>query len=290
MTENLSHLTAPDTPLAIIGLGYVGLPLAVEFGRHRPVVGFDINAGRIAELQAGHDSTLEVEPPQLAEAIQLQFSSHAADLKACQVFIVTVPTPVDQANRPDLTPLIKASETVGKALKPGDVVRASNGKTIEVINTDAEGRLVLADAIVRALEDEPDYLIDTATLTGAQMVALGTRTPGVMGTRDFRNRVAELSRAAGENGWAMPMPTELRADLSSRVADMANVTPHRNGGMLAAAIYLKEFVPTGQAWAHLDIAGPAFNSGGPWGYSPKGGTGVPVRTLIAVIEDIAATG
>jgi leucyl aminopeptidase len=176
------------------------------------------------------------------------------------------------------------------AQRPGDVLTQYGGTTIEVLNTDAEGRLVLADAIVRALEDEPDYLIDTATLTGAQMVALGTRTPGVMGTRDFRNRVAELSRAAGENGWAMPMPTELRADLSSRVADMANVTPHRNGGMLAAAIYLKEFVPTGQAWAHLDIAGPAFNSGGPWGYSPKGGTGVPVRTLIAVIEDIAATG
>ena len=111
-----------DARIAIIGLGYVGMPLAVEFGKHRPVLGFDINTARIAELQAGHDSTLEVEPPQLAEASQLQFSSHAADLNACQVFIVTVPTPVDQANRPDLTPLIKASETVGKALKPGDVV------------------------------------------------------------------------------------------------------------------------------------------------------------------------
>ncbi len=108
--------------IAIIGLGYVGLPLAVEFGKLRPVLGFDINAARIAELQSGHDSTLEVEPQDLATASKLQFSSHPADLKACQVFIVTVPTPVDQANRPDLTPLIKASETVGKALKPGDVV------------------------------------------------------------------------------------------------------------------------------------------------------------------------
>ena len=176
------------------------------------------------------------------------------------------------------------------AQRPGDVLTQYGGKTIEVLNTDAEGRLILADAIVRALEDEPDYLIDTATLTGAQMVALGTRTPGVMGSRDFRDRVAELSRAVGEEGWAMPMPTELRADLNSRVADMANITPHRNGGMLAAAIYLKEFVPTEQSWAHLDIAGPAFNSGGPWGYQPKGATGVPVRTLIRVIEDIAETG
>ncbi len=108
--------------IAIIGLGYVGLPLAVEFGKHRPVLGFDINQARIAELQAGRDSTLEVEPPDLAAARQLQFSSNAADLRACQVFIVTVPTPVDQANRPDLTPLVKASETVGKALKAGDVV------------------------------------------------------------------------------------------------------------------------------------------------------------------------
>ena len=111
-----------NAQIAIVGLGYVGLPLAVEFGKHRPVLGFDINTARIAELQAGHDSTLEVEPPQLAEARHLQFASDAEALKSCQVFIVTVPTPVDQANRPDLTPLIKASETVGKALKPGDVV------------------------------------------------------------------------------------------------------------------------------------------------------------------------
>ncbi len=176
------------------------------------------------------------------------------------------------------------------AQRPGDVLTQYGGKTIEVLNTDAEGRLILADAIVRALEDDPDYLIDTATLTGAQMVALGTRTPGVMGTREFRDLVAERSRAVGENGWAMPLPTELRADLSSRVADMANVTAHKYGGMLSAATYLKEFVPAGQAWVHVDIAGPAFNSGGPWGYTPKGGTGVPVRSLIAVIERIAETG
>ena len=108
--------------IAIIGLGYVGLPLAAEFGKQRPVLGFDINTARIAELQEGRDSTLEVDTQELAAASQLRFSSHTGDLQACQVFIVTVPTPVDQANRPDLTPLIKASETVGKALKPGDVV------------------------------------------------------------------------------------------------------------------------------------------------------------------------
>lgn len=174
------------------------------------------------------------------------------------------------------------------AQRPGDVLTQYGGKTVEVLNTDAEGRLILADAIVRACEDDPDYLIDTATLTGAQMVALGTRTPGVMGTDAFRDRVAEVSRAVGESGWAMPFPEELRADLDSRVADLANITNHRWGGMMSAGIFLREFVAEGVEWAHVDIAGPAFNTGGPWGYTGKGGTGVPVRTIFAVLEEIAA--
>lgn len=178
----------------------------------------------------------------------------------------------------------------GTAQRPGDVLTQYGGMTVEVLNTDAEGRLVLADAIVRACEDDPDYLIDTATLTGAQMVALGTRTPGVMGTEEFRDRVAALSQEVGENAWAMPLPTELRGDLKSRVADIANVTNHRWGGMLAAGLYLKEFVPSDVAWAHIDIAGPAFNTGGAWGYTPKGGTGVPVRTIARVLEDIGEKG
>ncbi|MGN2640423.1 leucyl aminopeptidase [Nocardia takedensis] len=174
------------------------------------------------------------------------------------------------------------------AQRPGDVLTQYGGTTVEVLNTDAEGRLILADAIVRASEDSPEYLIDVATLTGAQMVALGTRTPGVMGTDAFRDRVARISREVGEHGWAMPLPAELRSDLNSKIADLANVAPHRWGGMLSAALFLKEFVPEGVQWAHLDVAGPAYNTGGPFGYIGKGGTGVPVRTLIAVIEDIAA--
>ncbi|WP_306359180.1 leucyl aminopeptidase [Nocardia sp. CC227C] len=174
------------------------------------------------------------------------------------------------------------------AQRPGDVLTQYGGTTVEVINTDAEGRLILADAMVRAGEDEPDYLIDVATLTGAQMVALGTRTPGVMGTEEFRDRVARLSQRVGENGWPMPLPAELRADLNSKIADLANVTNHRWGGMLSAGLFLKEFVADGLQWAHVDIAGPSYNTGGPFGYTPKGGTGVPVRTLIATIEDIAA--
>lgn len=114
---NLSNAT-----VAIIGLGYVGLPLAVEFGKRRPVIGFDINQARIEELQAGQDSTLEVTPDALKGAHQLRFSSRLEDLRDCQVFIVTVPTPVDNVNRPDMTPLVKASETVGKVLPQGAIV------------------------------------------------------------------------------------------------------------------------------------------------------------------------
>lgn len=108
--------------IAIIGLGYVGLPLAVEFGKNRPVLGFDINQRRIGELQSGQDHTLECSTDELTEAVQLSYSSQLDELKVCQIFIVTVPTPVDQANRPDMTPLVKASETVGKVLKVGDIV------------------------------------------------------------------------------------------------------------------------------------------------------------------------
>lgn len=111
-----------DINLAVIGLGYVGLPLAVEFGKKRTVVGFDINQPRIAALQAGHDSTLEVSNEELAQAAQLSYTSNMDDLKNCNVFIVTVPTPIDDFKRPDLTPLIKASETIGQVLKKGDIV------------------------------------------------------------------------------------------------------------------------------------------------------------------------
>ena len=120
MTDSMPDLA--QTRIAIIGLGYVGLPLAVEFGKQRPVLGFDINTTRVQELSGGKDSTLEVEPEELAQAAHLQFSHDAQDLASCGVFIVTVPTPIDAANRPDLTPLIKASETVGKALRRGAVV------------------------------------------------------------------------------------------------------------------------------------------------------------------------
>jgi len=176
------------------------------------------------------------------------------------------------------------------AQRPGDVLTQYGGTTVEVLNTDAEGRLVLADAIVRACEDNPDYLIETSTLTGAQTVALGARIPGVMGSEEFRDRVAEISQQVGENGWPMPLPDELKDDLKSTVADLANVSGQRYAGMLVAGVFLREFVADGVSWAHIDVAGPAYNTGSPWGYTPKGATGVPARTMFAVLEDIAEKG
>ena len=176
----------------------------------------------------------------------------------------------------------------GAAIRPSDVLTMYGGRTVEVLNTDAEGRLVLADAIVAACEENPDLLIDTATLTGAQLVALGNRTSAVMANSDpLRAAVVETAESAGEAMWPMPLPDELRKSMDSSVADIANMGD-RYGGMLVAGLFLREFVADGVPWAHLDIAGPAFNEGEPYGYTPKGGTGASVRTLVAVAERLAA--
>ncbi|MBG6218069.1 leucyl aminopeptidase [Arthrobacter sp. CAN_A6] len=179
----------------------------------------------------------------------------------------------------------------GTAQRPEDVLTIFGGRTVEVLNTDAEGRLVLADGLAAASEEAPDAIIDIATLTGAQMIALGNRVSGVMGDDGVRDAVKAAADRAGEQFWPMPLPEELRASLDSQVADIANIG-ERNGGMMTAAVFLREFV--GQVdgekipWAHLDIAGPAFNEGSAYGYTPKSGTGVGVRTLLAYIEDVLA--
>ncbi|HTY29683.1 MAG TPA: leucyl aminopeptidase, partial [Mycobacterium sp.] len=215
-----------------------------------------------------------------------------SDMGGAAAVIATVVLAAQQGLPIDVTATVPMAENMpsSTAQRPGDVLTQYGGITVEVLNTDAEGRLILADAIVRACEDKPDYLIETSTLTGAQTVALGSRTPGVMGTDEFRDRVAALSQREGENAWAMPLPEELKDDLKSSVADLANVSSQRFAGMLVAGVYLREFVADGVQWAHIDIAGPAYNTSGPWGYTPKGGTGVPTRTMFAVLEDIAANG
>ncbi|TXR52780.1 leucyl aminopeptidase [Quadrisphaera setariae] len=179
----------------------------------------------------------------------------------------------------------------GTAQRPSDVLTTYGGRTVEVLNTDAEGRLVMADALVAAGEEQPDALVDVATLTGAQVVALGSRVSAVMGDDLLRTAVLAAAERAGEQFWPMPLPEELRASLDSPVADIANIGD-RNGGMLVAGLFLREFVPAGPdgeriPWAHLDIAGPAFNEHGPHGYTGKGGTGHAVRTLVALAEDLA---
>jgi leucyl aminopeptidase len=175
----------------------------------------------------------------------------------------------------------------GTAQRPSDVITIRGGKTVEVLNTDAEGRLVLADGLVAAGEENPDVILDIATLTGAQMVALGNRVSAVMGTDTTRAAVVEAATGSGEQFWPMPLPVELRASMDSPVADIANMG-ERFGGMLVAGLFLKEFAGD-FPWAHLDIAGPSFNEGSAHGYTPVGGTGVGVRTLLSFLEAHAAS-
>jgi leucyl aminopeptidase len=175
----------------------------------------------------------------------------------------------------------------GNAIRPSDVLKIYGGKTVEVLNTDAEGRLVLADALVRAAEEAPDAIVDVATLTGAQVLALGHRTAAVMANDpEFRTQVESAAERAGEDLWPMPLPAHLRKSMDSDVADIANMG-ERMGGMLVAGLFLKEFVGEGTPWAHLDIAGPAYNTVAPYGYTPKGGTGYAVRTLVQLAQDAA---
>jgi len=174
------------------------------------------------------------------------------------------------------------------ATRPSDIITMYGGKTIEVLNPDAEGRLVLGDALVKAQENKKlDGIIDVATLTGAQVIALGTRTSAIMtNNQDFSDQFFAISKSVGEAFWPMPLPVELRASLDSPVADMANVG-ERMGNMMVAGLFLKEFIAPELPWLHLDIAGPAYNQGEPYGYTPVGGTGIALRSLVALAQSAA---
>jgi leucyl aminopeptidase len=227
---------------------------------------------------------LSLKPAKSMETMKSDMSGAAAVLGAMQA-IATLGLPVRVVG------YLAIAENMpsGSAQRPSDVLTIFGGTTVEVTNTDAEGRLVLADALAASAADAPDVLIDVATLTGAQIVALGPLVGGVMSNDDgLRDAVVDAARRAGEAMWPMPLPAELAKGLESAVADLVNLPPDgRGGGMLVAGLFLQEFVPSGVRWAHLDIAGPAFNESGPHGYTPKGGTGAATRALVQIAQDMA---
>ena len=169
------------------------------------------------------------------------------------------------------------------AIKPGDVLKARNGKTMEVLNTDAEGRLVLADGLSLAVEDKVDAIVDIATLTGAVVVALGRDISGLFANNDaFAAQVLQASERAGESMWRLPMPPSYRRHIDSEVADMKNIGMPGQAGSIAAALFLQEFVGS-TPWAHLDIAGTGWADATD-GLTAKGGTGASLRTLVELVE------
>jgi len=264
-----------------VGQGSVHQPRLVRLSyTHPDATKTIVYAGKGITFDSGG---LSLKPPKAMETMKSDMGGAAAVLAALQAIAALGPA----VNVVGYLPL--AENMPGStAQRPSDVITIYGGKTVEVLNTDAEGRLVLADALARSAADSPDLLVDIATLTGAQVVALGKRTYGVMSNEDaVRDGIVAAAARAGEAAWPMPLPEDLRRTLDSTVADLANVAPEPQGGMLVAGIFLREFVPDGVRWAHLDIAGPAYHSGEPYGYTPKGGTGAAVRTLIQVAMDVA---
>ena len=264
-----------------VGMGSAHPPRLVRLEyTHPEATSTVVFAGKGITFDSGG---LSLKPPKAMETMKADMSGAAAVLGALQAIAALGPA----VNVVGYMPLAE-NMPGGGAQRPSDVITIHGGKTVEVLNTDAEGRLVLADALARSGADAPSLLIDVATLTGAQTVALGTRTAGVMASDDsLAAGIAEAARRAGEAMWPMPLPEDLRKGLDSAVADIANVSGDRSGGMLVAGLFLREFVPAAVPWAHLDIAGPAYNDGGAYGYTPKGGTGAAVRTLVQVALDVA---
>ncbi len=264
-----------------VGMGSAHPPRLVRLEyTHPEATSTVVFAGKGITFDSGG---LSLKPPKAMETMKADMSGAAAVLGALQAIAALGPA----VNVVGYMPLAE-NMPGGGAQRPSDVITIYGGKTVEVLNTDAEGRLVLADALARSGADAPALLIDVATLTGAATVALGNRTAGVMASDDtLAAQVADSARRAGEAMWPMPLPEDLRKGLESSVADIANVAADRSGGMLVAGLFLREFVPDGVRWVHLDIAGPAFNDGGAYGYTPKGGTGAAVRALVQVALDVA---
>mgnify|MGYP001043559112 CR=1 FL=1 len=218
-----------------------------------------------------------VKPTGSIEEMKMDMAGAAAVIGAMKAISKTKPKVVVHGIVPAAENLVS-----GDAYKPGDVIRSLNGKTVEIMNTDAEGRLILADALCYAERLGVDRIVDLATLTGACLVALGPHTAAVYASDDeFASRVCAAAKGAGEDVWHMPLLQKLRPMLKSPIADMKNIG-QRWGGSITAALFLREFVGD-VTWAHLDIAGPAFADKSE-GHVTKGGTGFGVATLVELLE------
>ncbi|MEU3981940.1 leucyl aminopeptidase [Streptomyces sp. NPDC026672] len=265
-----------------VGSGSASAPRLVKLSYTHPKAtrslafvgkGITYDSGGISLKPAGHNETMK------------------CDMSGAAAVFAAVVAAARLGLQVNLTGWLALAENMpsGSAVRPGDVLRMYSGKTVEVLNTDAEGRLVLADALWAASAEKPDAIVDVATLTGAMVLALGSRTFGVMANDDaFRATIVDAAAEVGEESWPMPLPEHLRKGMDSATADIANMG-ERMGSGLVAGLFLREFVGEGITWAHLDIAGPAFNEQGPFGYTPKGGTGSAVRTLVRLAE-LAADG
>jgi leucyl aminopeptidase len=221
---------------------------------------------------------LSIKPSASMETMKMDMAGAAAVLGIFQVL-----------KRFDLpwkvTGVIPAAENMpgGGAQRPGDIVRAMNGKTVEVINTDAEGRLILSDALCYAAKEKPDEIVDIATLTGACVVALGHNIAGILGNdQKFITQIIEAGKKAGEKLWQLPLEQDYKEGLKSDVADMKNVTG-KGAGTITGALFLSEFVEV-KHWAHIDIAGPGMGEKEQT-YVPKGGTGFGIRTIVEYLRN-----
>ncbi len=225
---------------------------------------------------------LSLKPGQGMETMKCDMAGSATVLGLFRILAETKPNV-------EVHGYIAATENMpsGKAIRPGDIVKSANGKTIEILNTDAEGRLTLADALWYAQKESPDFLIDLATLTGACVVALGEEIAGLMGnTPSFNKALLASAKTAGEKLWELPLEKRYKDLMKSHIADLKNISKIPYGGTLTAGLFIEEFINEGQAWAHLDIAGPAFAEKPLASYIGLGGTGYGITTLLDFIQTL----
>jgi leucyl aminopeptidase len=269
-----------------VGQGAEHPPRLIEL-RYRPALSRSRGAaGEVALIGKGitfDSGGLSLKPADSMKTMKTDMSGAAAVLAAMSVL-------AELDVKVGVTGYLASAENMpsGRATRPGDVLTMKNGKTVEVLNTDAEGRLVMADALALGAEAKPDAIIDVATLTGACAVALGNRYTGLMANDDaLAAELLDAAADAGEPTWRLPLPPEYHKDIESDLADLKNVGD-RYGGALVAGLFLQEFVD-GRPWVHLDIAGPA-RAESEDGYLGKGSTGVSVRTLLSWLERRGAAG